>query len=322
MAFCTKCGGSINSSWKHCPTCGSKIEKTPSTPKKKPTKSDKPGSEIKTSPVINGIPPEIQQVLSSSKNYSKFDKPSSKFNEKKFGITVAVILLMLVLILFQLPNESNSESLPIAETNQQSEESIQAAKELQEDKVNFWSSVNDFKSAGCKPVFTKGENWDMEVTGAQGVKDIASKYAFNTTNQEVWISWGNQVDKALVLIASYEFKLSELYWDIFDIYKERERMGIYKSQWNQYYNNLNNMAKKLCYKEEPTSSQILLAEEFIPTVDKWRGDFEMWYSEAKERSRDISQEISDYVTDLTTPKCTETKTNIPGYNIIKCTNLP
>jgi predicted nucleic acid-binding Zn ribbon protein len=186
MAFCTKCGGSINSSWKHCPTCGSKIEKTSSTPKKKPTKSDTPRSEIKTSPVINGIPPEIQQVLSSSKNYSKFDKPSRKFNEKKFGITVAVILLMVVLILFQLPNDNNSESLPVAETNQQSEESIQAAKELQEDKVNFWSSLNGFKSAGCKPVFTKGENWDMDVTGAQGVKDIASKYAFNTTNQEIW----------------------------------------------------------------------------------------------------------------------------------------
>jgi hypothetical protein len=321
MAFCTKCGGSINSSWKHCPICGSKVEKISITPKKKPAKSDIPRSEINASPVINGIPPEIQQSLSSSKTYSKFDKPSSKFNEKKFGITVAVIILMLIFILFQLPNESKSESLPIAETNEQSKESIQADKDLRADKINFSSSVNYFRGANCKPKFTKGEDWDMEVTGVEGIKDIASKYAFNATNTEIWNTWGNQADKALGLIASYELKLSELYWYIFDIYKN-DGMGVYKADWNDYFNELNDMAKKLCYKDEPTSTQISLAEEFISAASKWNPAFEMWYSKAWERQIEISQEISDYVDDLTTPKCTETKTNIPGYNIIKCTNLP
>lgn len=325
MAFCTKCGDRIEKDWKHCPSCGQVVvKKTLST--KKLSGSPKPIFLAKDAiPLINGVPSEsIRKNLPQDKPLTLKDKNT----DKKFLSFIGIFVFFIVIIILGIGiSENNSNSAELArkelKAKQEETEIAQAfAEEIKTDKTNFMYSSPAFRISNCKPQFYKSDDWAMKLDGVEGIEEFPTKYAFSSDRRIEWEAMGNTVDRTLIVIAAYELKLSNLYWDIFDIYKEKDQMGGYKPKWNQYFNFLDKMASKLCYQDEPTPQQIVLAEESLNAISSWRFGFESWYAEARESSRRISEEISDYVKDLTTPKCTETKTNIPGYNIIKCTNLP
>ena len=326
MTFCTKCGDRIEKDWKHCPSCGQVVAKKTLSAKKL-SGSPKPIVLAKdATPIINGVPPQsIRKNLSQDKSLNLNDKNP----DKKFLSLVGVFVFFIVVIILGIgvsKNNSNSAELARQQLKVEEKEAEIAqafAEEIKTDKGKVLYSAPAFRVSNCKPKFYKSDDWEMKLDRVVGIEEFPTKYAFNSDRKIEWESMGNSVDRTLVVIAAYELKLSELYWDIFDIYKEKDRMGGYKSEWNQYFNFLDKMASKLCYQDEPSPQQLVLAEESMNSISTaWRLGFESWHRLATEASRDISQEISDYVKDLTTPKCTETKTNIPGYNIIKCTNLP
>ena len=324
MAFCTNCGTEIKKSWKHCPTCGQTVIK-------KDESSNKPLIPDQTNPLVKfkqlpkkGVKDELKKA--DTKNLTLNPDLGIK-KAKEMKILAVVFFLILVLMVLLANRNQNSESSINQQTQDANETNVksQYAQELSRDKGSFFKSLSSFKSSNCEPKFYRGDksrtaDWDMELKGVGGIEDFPSKYAFNQDRQKDWQTWGNQVDKALIVIASYEYRMSDLYWYIFDLYKN-DGMGAYRSSFNQFYGALNKMAQNLCYQDEPTASQYELAQKLMPEIDNLRGDIEMWLTEASERRNEIREGLSAEVQDFLTPKCTETKTNIPGYSIIKCTNL-
>lgn len=328
MVFCTKCGGEIDKDWKHCPSCG-QIATKKTVSKRKSAESAKPTIIAKDAiPVVNGIPiHSTKQNILQAKSLNLEENDSNK-NFNKF-IMIFFSILGIVLLGIGLINNNSARNERAYQESKIKEEKDEIAQinaqinseRIQTDKRSFINSLSAFKYLNCKPYFTKGENWDMTLGGVEGIEKFPIEYIFNPKQKIEWESMGNSIDRTLITIASYELQLSPLYWSIFDIYKE-EGMGGYKSMWNQNFNFLDKMATKLCYQNEPSPQQLALVEESMLAISSWRLDFQSWIAEAKESRNRISEEISEYVKDMNTPKCTETKTNIPGYNIIKCTNLP
>ena len=324
MAFCTNCGTEIKKSWKHCPICGQTVIQRDGS-------SNKPVAHNQTNPSV-----KLNQLPKKEvKGRVKDTDPQNLTLNPDLGIKIAkempfllVVLFLIVVLIVLLANRSQDSESSINQQMQDTNEinaKSQYARELSMDKGSFFASLYSFKSSNCEPRFYKGDKsrtseWDMELEGVGGIEDFPSKYAFNPDRQKDWQTWGNQVDKALIVIASYEYRMSSLYWYIFDLYKN-DGMGAYRSSFNQFYGVLNKMAQNLCYQGEPTAEQYELAQKLMPEIDNLRGDIEMWLTEAYERVDEIREGISAEVQDFLTPKCTETKTNIPGYSIIKCTNI-
>jgi hypothetical protein len=325
MAFCTKCGDEVNKDWKHCPSCGQVVTKSTLSTKKSDVSPKSTFIAKDAKPAVNGIPAKSTKKVIPQDEALKLDESNSNKNFEKFvAVFVSLILGMVLIIGISSYNSASAErALKESKIQEKKKEEEQAqAAIFQADKVSFVDSLLAFKNSNCKPKFSKGETWAMELDGVEGIGEFSTNYGFNPDRKIQWESMGNAVDRTLVVIASYQLKLGDLYWDIFDIYKEMNEMGGYRSKWNQNFVFLDKMAKKLCYQDEPSPQQLIFAEESLLAISDWRFGFQSWYTEAKESSTRISQEYADYYEEMTTPKCTETKTNIPGYNIVKCTNLP
>ena len=299
MDLCTKCGDEIDKSWKHCPACGQ------------------------------------ANIQNASLKLKSFEGTIQSFTPHRSSIKnnpalPIFVFLVGAILIFAISNirsyvedqqvQTYSDSLDKAKRTQF--ESSTKQQETGRDRTNFATSLSSFKSLGCKPKFYKNDsnrtaNWDMELEGVSGIEDFGFKYAFNQSQQENWQTWGNQVDRALIVIASLELQISDLYWYIYDIYKT-EGMAKYKSDFNQWFSVFNKMAINLCYQSEPTAEQYELAQKLMPEIDKFYGDFRIWRTEAMEEIEAIRGGMRNEVEEGNTAQCTEIKTNIPGYNIIKC----
>ena len=328
MAFCTKCGGEINKSWKHCPVCGqatvqksTSATKTPVVPKETPLAKD-------AIPVVKGVPGKEFKTTTSETSGST-DSGVFGSSEKKYMGMVGVGVFILILLIIGLSSGSSSEY-----EDYQAPQTVEVkvdpeVEKLETERRDFSTSLAAFLAAGCKPVITKekgdpwDDNWvmaDMTVEGVNGVYSFPTRYINQASMSQPKVDdWGNQVDKALIIAAAYERVLAPLYWEIFGMWEEWGELGKYRAQFNRYLNKADGIAKKLCYQgTEPTSTQMNLADRYIQELtDDWV-PFNNWVDEVWARESELSDEL-DYDT---TPRCTETKTNNPNYNIVTCTNLP
>jgi len=328
MAFCTKCGDEIDKSWKHCPSCGQAVvkrstatSKTSSAPKAPTPKEVRLTSNAE--PVINGIPQAIRKIETASN-----DKEAAKVQQSRNLMLISGFTIFIVIVLIIAGNSRGSDFDNTVQEDVQVEE-VQvdpAVEQAKIDRDNFNASLSAFLDAGCKPEIVKpgpmfsDKMASMELPGVQGISDFPEKYnrQFSLSAMSVE-DWGTPVDKALIVAAAYESKLSELYWDVFDLFRDQNELGKYKTKFNQYFNKADAAAKKLCYKNgAPSESQIAFADKSLKSLtDEW-SDFIIWWEEVSAREQDLSAELDSYGK----PICTETPTNLPGYNIVKCTNLP
>jgi hypothetical protein len=328
MAFCTKCGGEVDKNWKHCPSCGQAVvKKIASSSSSSPTSKVPTPKEIRIQdnavPVVKGIPQSSKRIDSLSPAIAAADKADPK---GRTLIAFSIILVMILGIILGGNIGSDEESAVLDELPIEEVQVDPAVEQAKIDKANFYTSLTAFLDAGCKPEITKpGPEFsdvmaDMELPGVQGIDDFPEKYnrqvGFGGVSVE---DWGTPIEKALVVTAAYESKLSGLYWDVFDLFRSQSELGKYKTKFNQYFNKADNVAKKLCYKNgQPSESQLDAADKSLAALtDEW-GDFNSWYEEVNARSQDLHAELDSYGK----PICTETPTNLPGYNIVKCTNLP
>jgi hypothetical protein len=328
MAFCTKCGGEVDKNWKHCPSCGQAVlKKTAASSQSAPTPKAPTPKEIRIQenavPVIKGIPQSINRIDPSSQTNAS----AQAADPRRLTIIASVAIFVIILgIIFVNVRGSNVESAVPDEVPVEEVKIDPAVEQAKIDKDNFYTSLTAFLDAGCKPEITRpGPEFsdvmaDMELPGVQGIDDFPEKYnqqfGFGAVSVE---DWGTPIEKTLVVAAAYESKLSELYWDVFDLFRPQSELGKYKTKFNQYFNKADNVAKKLCYKNgTPSESQLAAADKSLKALtDEWSG-FTTWLEEVNARSQDLHAELDSYGK----PVCTETPTNLPGYNIVKCTNLP
>jgi hypothetical protein len=159
-------------------------------------------------------------------------------------------------------------------------------------------------------------------------------------------NWGNKVDKTLVITSAYLWRLRLLhdeinlnhgnnFWGEYLNYeRQKSTFNYYNSKngvlgdFEKYFDKAATLAKELCYKgENPTSQQVITAElEYDILLKDWE-PFNKWLTQTTRYVNDVNDIVSkyppydeDYVDD--TPVCKEYPTTLPGYVIVKCTNLP
>jgi hypothetical protein len=186
-------------------------------------------------------------------------------------------------------------------------------------KEEFYLSKILFISAGCKPEIGKDAygKQSMEVRTGK-ISNFPYDLAKNLPEMN---EWGTSVDRALVFALAYESDLSDLTWG-FANYPEIKK---YRTKYNSYLSLADSIAKKLCYKNQPTDAQLKFSETAISRLqNEWEG-FSTWESDVnfllKNTQDENSAEVQEYLNSLV-PKCDEIKTNNPNYNIVKCTNIP
>jgi predicted nucleic acid-binding Zn-ribbon protein len=328
MAFCTKCGSEIDKSWKHCPSCGQAVLKKPSATTKATSSLNAPTSKevrinANAEPVVNGIPQSFKRMETSNPAKTAVEAADSKRLMVIVGILVFALIFLVIAANVRGSNVESAvpDEVPVVEV--QIDPAVEQAKI---DRDNFYTSLTAFLDAGCKPEITRpGPEFSdkmasMDLPGVQGIADFPEKYNKQFTLGTISVQeWGSPIEKALVVAAAYESKLSVLYWDVFDLFRPQNELGKYKTKFNQYFNKADNLAKKLCYKNgEPSENQLAAADKSLKALaDEWSG-FITWLEEVNARSQDLHAELDSYGK----PVCTETETNLPGYNIVKCTNLP
>jgi hypothetical protein len=158
--------------------------------------------------------------------------------------------------------------------------------------------------------------------------------------------WGNKVDKVLVITSAYLIKLKRLHDDInqyegnsfwtdwLNYEQQKSTFNYYNSKngilgdFEKYFDEASTLAKELCYKgENPSNEQVSIAErEYDILLEDW-APFNRWLTQTTRFVGDVNDIVSkyppydeDYVDD--TPVCKEYPTTLPGYVIVKCTNLP
>lgn len=329
MAFCTKCGGKVNKDWKHCPACGKSTEINRESPSKFSKIVDEIPLKKNAEAVINGIPQEFNKSNLAQEIELKKFKEEGKSKDKLFLISGA-ILVVISLIFIPVSNRESTNSV-----TQESNQEVQAKtdpelEKLKVERQTFNESIGNFLRADCKPIITKGkgqagdDNWvmaNMEVP-IGNITFFPERYinqgSFSSKGMSVE-EWGNQVDKTLIFAAAYEQLLAPLYWEIYGMWDKWSELGKYKTQFTSYLNKVNGIATKLCYTDnEPSDQQLKLAEKYsTDLVNAWPA-FNSWREEVWAKESDLSDQL-EYDT---TPRCTESKTNNPNYNIVTCTNLP
>jgi hypothetical protein len=328
MAFCTKCGGEIKKSWKHCPVCGQEAaQKSTSTTRISATPKETPIAKDAI-PAIKGVPIKEFKTASGDANGST-DSGVFGNSEKKYIGMVGVGVFILILIIIGFSSGSSSDYTDYQSPQTEEIKVDPEVEKFETERRDFSTSLVAYLASGCKPVITKekgdifDDNYvmpDMTLDGVNGVYSFPTRYINQASLSQPKVDdWGNQVDKTLIIAAAYERVLSPLYWEIFGMWEEWGELGKYRAQFNRYLNKADGIAKKLCYQgAEPTSSQLNLADRYIQELtDDWVS-FNNWVDEVWTRESELSEEL-DYDT---TPRCTETKTNNPNYNIVTCTNLP
>jgi hypothetical protein len=330
MAFCTKCGGEIKKSWKHCPVCGQEAaQKSTSTTKISATPKETPIA-MDAIPAIKGVPIKEFKTASGDANGST-DSGVFGNSEKKYIGMVGVGVFILILIIIGFSSGSSSDYTDYQSPQTEEVRVDPEVEKIKAEKNSFDSSLSEFLLSDCKPTITKAkgswENLDtwvlagMTLDGVSGISTFPERYQnqFALSAPKV-DDWGNSVDKTLMVVAAYEKLLAPLYYEIFEMWSPWGELGKFKGQFNTYFNKVDGIAKKLCYgtNPAPTESQLKNADKYLPElVDGWF-DFVTWTDKVWARESELSDEL-DYET---TPRCTETKTNNPNYNIVTCTNLP
>ena len=323
MFFCTKCGVELKESWKHCPSCGQAAAKKESISAKNSRLPKETKITEDASPVINGVP------RAAFKNTSVDNTNSDNSNKKLFGIVATIVVLGILVMALSSNSSSDYSDYQVART-----EEVKVDPEVEKikaEKISFDSSLSAFLLSECKPTITKAkgswENLDtwvlpgMTLDGVSGISTFPERYQnqFALSAPKV-DDWGNSVDKTLMVVAAYEQLLAPLYYEISGLWSSWSELGKFKGQFNAYFNKVDGIAKKLCYgtNPAPTESQLKSADKYLSElVDGWF-DFVAWTDKVWARESELSDDL-DY---QTTPRCTETKTNNPNYNIITCTNLP
>ena len=323
MIFCTKCGGELKKSWKHCPSCGEGAAKTaPVSPKNSKLPKETKINED-ASPAINGVP------RAAFKNTSVDNANLDNSNKKLFGIVASIAVLGILVMALASNGSSDYSEVQMAPAEEVSVDP--EAEKIKTEKISFDTSLSAFLLSECKPTITKAkggfENLDtwvlagMTLDGVSGISTFPERYRNQFTLSAPKVDdWGNSVDKTLMVVAAYEQLLAPLYYEIFDMWSPWSELGKFKGQFNAYFNKVDGIAKKLCYgtNPAPTESQLKSTDKYLSElVDGWF-DFVTWTDKVWAREAELSDDL-DYET---TPRCTETKTNNPNYNIVTCTNLP
>jgi len=224
----------------------------------------------------------------------------------------------------------------------------------------FDEGLDLFKAVDCQTKLRFKWSWDqdskkkvplwgdVEMLAYQGEIDFyPSRYLYrdyldipDTDN------WGNKVDKVLIITSAYLGRLRVLhdkinlyhgnsFWDEWLNYeRQKSTFNYYNSRngvlgdFEKYFEKASTLAKELCYKgNNPSSQQVAKAEqEYDILLEDWE-PFNKWLTQTTRFVGDANDIISkyppydeDYVDD--TPVCKEYPTTLPGYVIVKCTNLP
>jgi len=325
MNFCTKCGGELKKSWKHCPSCGEGAAKTaPISPKNSKLPKETKINED-ASPAINGVP------LASLKNTSVDNANSDNSNKKLLGIVASIAVLGILVMALASNGSSDYSEVQMAPAEEVSADP--EAEKLESERKGFSTDLATFLSIGCKPEITKKKGnilyndfedivfADMRLYGIDYAYTFPARYINQVGLSAPKVDdWGNQVDKTLIIAAAYEKRLAPLYYEIYDMWNEWSELGKYKSQFDTYFKKVNGIATSLCYNSDPlpTDNQFKLADKYIKELSEDWLEFNDWVDKVWAREAELSDDL-DYET---TPRCTETKTNNPNYNIVTCTNLP
>jgi hypothetical protein len=315
MSFCIKCGTAAKKDWLHCAKCGEPIRKN-STPKLSKKTSDEKVEISQAKPAVNGVPFGVK-IEKISKGDEKIENVNSSIFYK---IAAAVIASILILIIIIAPKHNNSSQVT---QDQIVEESPTPINPFSIDKASFYSSVGSFLREKCKPTITKPGPQFSETMADMTLKDMSdlSKFPDDYNLDQATISeWSSTVDLALMHAAAYEQKLSNLYFDIFDVY--RSEMQKYRTKFNSYFGKADSIARELCYSDTPTNKQLSRATQAISNLQSSWIEFNQWYDDTKNVADNISAQYDAEYKASTTPQCTEIKTSNPNYNIVKCTNIP
>jgi hypothetical protein len=325
MIFCTKCGGELKKSWKHCPSCG---EVAANTKSMSPKNSKLP----KASKISKAEEVEINNLLHEGIQAASFDNSNSdNSNKKLFGIVASIIVIGIVVM--ALSSTSSSDYSEVQMTQSEEVSIDPEAEKLEIERKGFSTDLATFLSMGCKPEITKKKGnilyndfedivfADMSLYGIDYAYTFPARYINQAGLSAPKVDdWGNQVDKTLIIAAAYEKRLAPLYYEIYDMWNAWSELGKYKSQFDAYFKKVNGIATSLCYYGDPlpTDNQLKLADKYIKELSEDWLEFNDWVDKVWAREAELSDDL-DYET---TPRCTETKTNNPNYNIVTCTNLP
>jgi len=341
MRYCANCGIESKDSWKHCPSCGSALPKIAKVSEENiRTINQEVSREAISREESQSQEPSIEseQLDSETTNIDALNVPLESGRDsykalKIFSVSIVVILLLLLVPSFNQKNNTEVDD-PVCQTDasilassseckspQQVAEEVKK-KEIQDAKDSFFENVISYRNENCKPSIKRpGPEFsdkmaEMNPNVNSDVVDLAIRIR---TNPAEYLDWGNEVDRALLISAAYQYKLSELYWEIFDLW--RSEMSSYKAKFNSYFSKSDAISRRLCYSDEPTNSQVEYSSKaYAQLSDGWY-DFMIWWNKANDRELELSQELDQWTED-NKPKCQEYETNNPNYNIVKCTNLP
>lgn len=325
MIFCTKCGVELQKSWKHCPSCGQASAKTNSNLKqnsKLPKASaNSKAKEVQINDLLNR---DIQTKSSDNLNLDNS-------NKKLFGIVASIVVLGIIVMALSSTSSSDYSEVEMAQSQEISVDP--EAEKLEIERKGFSTDLATFLSMGCKPEITKKKGdflyndigdvvlANMSLYGIDYAYTFPARYINQVGLSAPKVDdWGNQVDKTLIIAAAYEKRLAPLYFEIYDMWNKWSELGKYKSQFDAYFKKVNGIATTLCYYGDPvpTDNQFKLADKYIKELSEGWLEFNDWVDKVWAREAELSEDL-DYET---TPRCTETKTNNPNYNIVTCTNLP
>ena len=112
MIFCTKCGGELKKSWKHCPSCGEGAAKTAAVSPKNSKLPKETKITEDASPVINGVP------RAAFKNTSVDNTNSDNSNKKLFGIVETIVVLGILVMALSSNSSSDYSDYQVARTEE------------------------------------------------------------------------------------------------------------------------------------------------------------------------------------------------------------
>lgn len=318
MDFCTKCGVEIDKDWKHCPSCGQVVTRK-TVPNKKLARSPKPTIIAKNAtPFVNGVPTHSakKSIPQSESLTLKENNSNKKFN--KFSVIYFSILgIMLLVAVVQSNNNTNDLLGP---------EGISASPEVRlasdvpwidpvgsqsryppgiDNAGEFYGALNDFQSINCQ-----------RNSKARGIDSIPEQlwsidgYPIYANRYPKEFFWGTSSEKLKVGLASMASGLAQVENTV-KYLNSKSRSADFKT-WDKSFKK---WASVGC--QEPELPEV----EANKALMDFFYNYEMFFNWTREVFDQSKEEHAAYEESLK-PQCTETKTNIPGYNIIKCTNLP
>ena len=140
-------------------------------------------------------------------------------------------------------------------------------------------------------------------------------------------AYGNFATRTLFLNSLFHYKLSILYFSIFDVYDTE--MKSFREGYSSYKRIADKSAKNLCKlvslnlfnQTLSASDQQKVQVVYDELVTNW-SSFKEWYSATTKIANSISEENDAFVKDLMTPKCNEYPSADGKYVVVKCTVPP